>query len=379
MIRLVFIGNDKKFFTILKMSIPNLRISITQFDNKCIDFIEEERADIVLLDMDSKNEKWIDLFKRIQNINKNLIILVTGSSDLSNSIVMAIKLGALDFIKKPFDPQFTVQIEKAVKIFINLSLDSNINFRNMYDELDCVIGCSPQIQDVKKSVLSYSKSEAAVFLLGESGVGKNLIAESIHKVSPRKNNAYRTLHTAALPPTLIESELYGTNTGAFTDATSRPGCFESVSGGTLFLDEIGELPVESQVKLLRILEENSITRIGGNKAIPIDVRIIAATNVNISRALKNKSFRKDLFYRISTLTITIPPLRQRKEDIPLLINHFLKDHNTDYQITDSALNKLVEYSWPGNVRELKSTLVRSQIHAGKTNPINETHIKFNII
>jgi len=184
------------------------------------------------------------------------------------------------------------------------------------------------------------------------------------------------MHTAALPPTLIESELYGTNAGAFTDAKTRAGYFESANKGTLFLDEIGEIPMESQVKLLRILEEKTITRIGGIKQIPIDVRVISATNINIANAVKNKAFREDLYYRINTLTISVPPLRERRDDIPLLVDFFLNQAECKDKITVSALEKLITHPWPGNIRELKSTLIRSKIHAGEKNPIDESHITF---
>ncbi len=375
MIRIVFIGNEKKFFTILKMSIQNINISLIPFSLGSYDIIQKQKPDIVILDLDLEREDWPRLIRNILNISNPPSLLVTGTWKISKRIIKAIQMGALDYIPKPFNPENIFHMEKA----IILSKDSTLN-KNRNKEFylpDNIVGSSNQIQSIKDLLSSYAKSDAAILLLGESGVGKNLIAENIHRLSNRKNSKYKTMHTAALPPTLIESELYGTDAGAFTDAKSRAGYFESANKGTLFLDEIGEIPLESQVKLLRILEEKTITRIGGNKQIPIDVRVISATNINISNAVKNKTFREDLYYRINTLMITIPPLRERVEDIPLLIEYFLNQPDYKNKITNSALEKLITHPWPGNIRELKNTLIRSRIHAGEKIPINESHIIFN--
>lgn len=379
MIRIVFIGNDKKCLSIIKMSIPDIKISLTPFSPEAILFIRKSNPDIVLLDLDLQNEDWSQLIRQIQNMNKPPSILVTGKYDSSERIIKAIKMGALDYIPRPFNPENLFRLERAIKKSISITLENNNRNSegNNSHFLDSVIGCSKQIQTVKELMLSYAKSGAAILLLGESGVGKNLIAETIHKLSKRSRSTYKTIHTAGLPPTLIESELYGTNEGAFTDAKARPGCFESASKGTLFLDEIGEMPISSQVKLLRILEENTITRLGGTNPIPIDVRVISATNINIVEAVKSDLFRKDLYYRINTLTINIPPLRERKEDIPFLVDFFLKEPGCKCKITTSGLEKLIEHPWPGNIRELKNTLTRSCVHAAEMTKIDDDHIKFD--
>jgi two-component system, NtrC family, response regulator AtoC len=379
MIRLVFIGNDKKCFAILKMSIPNIKISLIPFNNETIDIIRREQPEIILVDLDYEYEKWPQYIKQIQILIKPPAILITGKSILTHKIIKAIKLGVIDYIPKPFNPENLFQMEKSILFSINSWHKYNTRYsedKNLPMDKN-IIGCSNQIISAIELLSTYAESEAAILILGESGVGKNLFAQTIHFLSKRSNSVYKAMHTAALPPTLIESELYGTEFGAFTDAKSRPGYFESANQGTLFLDEIGELPLESQVKLLRILEEKSITRIGGNRQIPIDVRIISATNINIHKAVKSKLFREDLYYRINTLIITIPPLRERKEDIPLLVDFFLKSPDIESQITNSGLNKLLEHTWPGNIRELKNTLLRSRIHAGPISPINESHITFN--
>jgi len=325
MIRIVFIGNEKKFFTILKMSIPNLNISFIPFNFESYKIVLKQKPDIVILDMDFESENYPGLIGQILIIQPPPSILVTGSCKFSKRIIKAVKMGALDYIPKPYNQENLFHMEKSINLTISLILNKKGNHqKNNHYIHDNIVGFSNQIQSIKELLLSYAKSDAPILLLGESGVGKNLIAENIHKLSSRSNSVYKTIHTAALPPTLIESELYGTDAGAFTDAKPRAGYFESANKGTLFLDEIGEIPIESQIKLLRILEEKTITRIGGNKQIPIDVRIISATNINIANAIKNKAFREDLYYRINTLTITIPPLRERVEDIPLLVD--LKAH-----------------------------------------------------
>ncbi|MCK5673438.1 MAG: sigma-54-dependent Fis family transcriptional regulator [Spirochaetales bacterium] len=337
--------------------------------------LQKQNPDIVIIDMDAVNNICSLLIRKIQNMNKTPSILITGICRSSEKIISAIKMGAMDYIPKPFNPENILHMEKAINLSIKSRSGIHAIKSNFYPP-DNIVGSSDQIQYIKELLWSYAKSDESILLLGESGVGKNLIAENIHKLSIRSSSKYMTMHTAALPPTLIESELYGTEAGAFTDAKTRAGYFESANKGTLFLDEIGEMPLESQVKLLRILEEKTITRIGGNKQIPIDVRVISATNIDISNAIKNKAFREDLYYRINTLIITIPPLRERIEDIPLLVDHFLKQPECKNKITISALEKLRTHPWPGNIRELKSTLIRSKIHAGEKQPINESHITF---
>ncbi|MEA1910470.1 MAG: sigma-54 dependent transcriptional regulator [Spirochaetota bacterium] len=358
------------------MSIPNLKISIVPFNFESYEIVHKQKPDIVILDLDLEREDWLDFIGKVLSTQNPPSLLVTGSCQFFKRIIKAIKMGAQDYIPKPYNQENILHMEEAINLSISSRLNRNYAKKAHYLP-DNIVGFSNQILTIKELLLSYAKSDAPILLLGESGVGKNLIAENIHRLSSRSNSIYKTIHTAALPPTLIESELYGTDAGAFTDAKPRAGYFESADKGTLFLDEIGEIPIESQVKLLRILEEKTITRIGGNKQIPIDVRVISATNISIANAIKNKAFREDLYYRISTLTITIPPLRERVEDIPLLVDYYLIRPNCKNKITNSALEKLVSYPWPGNIRELKSTLLRSEIHAGRNTPIDESHIIFN--
>jgi len=375
---LVFIGNDKKCFNILKMSITNIKISLLSSKRAPFYLLKKSSADIILIDLDFIERDFLLFISEVQASKDFLAVYLTGKNCPIPILVQAIKMGVTDFIPKPFNSESLYKIEDAV----NFTIKESVKRVKYHADLSCdisghIIGCSKGIQIVKERIQLYAAANAAVLLLGESGVGKNLIARCIHNLSNRKKYAYHTMHTAALTQSIIESELYGTNEGAFTDAKSRPGYFESANNSTLFLDEIGEMPMESQVKLLRVLEEKTITRIGGFKQIPIDVRVISATNIQLIDAVKNKLFREDLYYRINTLSINIPPLRERMEDVPLLVEFFLNNHELNYTISKSGLEKLIHHSWPGNVRELKSVLTRAGIHSGAKRKINYNHIIFN--
>ncbi len=377
MIRIVFIGNDQKSLTIIKMSISNINISLAPPDYELITFIKTSAPDIVLLDLDLGNNKSIQIIRKILKMTIPPAILVTGKCEEMERVIKVIKMGVIDFIPKPLNSRNLSHLEISIRTSVAGShRERNNQSAEGRGELNRIVGKSKKMQEVRDLILMYANSDASVLLLGESGVGKNLVAETIHKLSKRKNSTYKSVHTAAIPPTLIESELYGTNAGAFTDAKPRPGHFELAAKGTLFLDEIGEMTLSAQVKLLRILEEKTITRLGGTRSIPIDVRVISATNTELSRAVKNKTFRQDLYYRINTLIIEIPPLRERMEDIPILVDYFLKNKNSQYTMTAAGLEKLLNHPWPGNIRELQNTLTRSCIHSGRENRIKRCHINF---
>ncbi|MCD6396709.1 MAG: sigma-54-dependent Fis family transcriptional regulator [Spirochaetaceae bacterium] len=375
---LIFIGNDKKCFNILKMSITNIKISLLSSKRVPLYSLKKGSADIILIDLDFIERDLLLFISEVQALNDFSAVYLTGKNCPISILVQAVKMGVTDFIPKPFNSESLYKIENAVNFTIKESVKRMKYHVDLSRDISGhIIGCSKGIQIVKERIQLYAAANAAVLLLGESGVGKNLIARCIHNLSNRKKYAYHTMHTAALTQSIIESELYGTTEGAFTDAKSRPGYFESANNGTLFLDEIGEMPMESQVKLLRILEEKTITRVGGFKQIPIDVRVISATNIHLNDAVKNKLFREDLYYRINTLSISIPPLRERMEDVPLLVESFLNNNELNYTISKSGLEKLIQHSWPGNVRELKSVLTRAGIHSGAKRKINYNHIIFN--
>ena len=378
MINVAYISNDKKCFDILKMSISSFKILLLSFNKNLLYSLKKSNADIILIDLDFMEKEFHLFLSEVQGLKESAVIYLTGKNCPVADLVRAVKMGVIDFIPKPFNSESLYKIEDAVNFTIKENAGSIITPSKQYRDISrYIIGCSREMQIVKEKIQLYASANAAVLLLGESGVGKNLIARCIHNLSERNKYAYHTMHTAALTQSIIESELYGTTEGAFTDAKSRPGYFESAHKGTLFLDEIGEMPLESQVKLLRILEEKTITRVGGFRQIPIDVRVISATNKHLTEAVKNKLFREDLYYRINTLSISIPPLRERLEDIPLLVDSFLKDTEFKYTISKSGLEKLTCYPWPGNIRELKSVLTRAGIHSGSNRLIEYKHIIFN--
>ncbi len=251
--------------------------------------------------------------------------------------------------------------EKAEKERLSLELKKKYKLQN-------VVGISDKMQEVFKIALKAAKSKATILLTGESGTGKELIARAIHYESDRAKDPFIAINCAAIPENLLEAELFGYEKGSFTGALiSKPGKFELANGGTIFLDEIGDLPLSLQAKLLRVIQDRTFERIGGTRPIKVDVRIIAATNKNLEDMVKNGSFREDLYYRLNVIPIYLPPLRERKEDLPLLIDHFLKKFNKEYgrnlNINQEAMKKLINYSWPGNVRELENTIERLVILA----------------
>jgi len=316
----------------------------------------EENLDIILLEILLTDINGIEVLKRIIDIpDSPPVIILSKAADLS-VIREAFINGAVDYICKPFNLEFLKTIIK--RTFINFRACKC--FKDLLSpELSNFIGETSVIKRIKRLICIYAGSEASVLITGESGTGKDLVARAVHGISSRRNRPYITKNCAAIPDSIFETELFGSEKGAFTDAVSRAGSFEQANKGTLLLDEIGEMAISSQVKLLRILEEKDLVRLGGVNRIPIDVRIISATNKDILNAVRKGEFRQDLYYRINTLPIKIPSLKERKKDLPLLINHILKKTGKNMRISISAVEKLKAYSWPGNVRELKNVLERA--------------------
>jgi DNA-binding NtrC family response regulator len=283
--------------------------------------------------------------------------------------VEAMKTGAYDFILKPFSlDHLTRVIEKALEVSElrdeNRKLKEELGRRYQFDN---IVGSSSAMQEIFATVARVAPTRATVLLCGESGVGKDMIARAIHYHSPRRDRPFVKINCTAIPENLMESELFGYEKGAFTGANvSKPGKFEQADNGTAFLDEIGDVPASIQVKLLRVLQEREFERLGSNKTLKIDVRVIAATNVDLRAALEQGTFREDLYYRLNVVPINIPPLRERKGDIPALARQFIAKHAPDLGspvegIHEAALAKLMDYSWPGNVRELENVIERSLV------------------
>ena len=327
------------------------------------------QPDVALLDQQMPDMPGMEALKQIKSgLPGAVAIIVTAHGSVSLA-VSAIKEGAYDFIEKPFDnDQLLLTVRRALDY---KSLSGELHqLKKRFDEtlsFGQIIGSSAQLQQVMAQVRKVAATAVTVLILGESGTGKELVARSVHNLSPRSDRPLVTLNCGAIPLTLIESELFGHEKGAFTDAKeAHQGVFEQADGGTLFLDEIGELPLEAQVKLLRALETRSITRIGGKKPIAVDIRIIAATNRNLEEKVRQGVFRLDLLYRLNVFTIHVPPLRERRDDIPLLADYFLAKYNKALGVnvtgvTRQAIGKLVQYGWPGNIRDLENALQSAMI------------------
>jgi two-component system NtrC family response regulator/two-component system response regulator HydG len=333
--------------------------------------VERQDPDVVLTDLRMPGMDGLELLQRLKEIRPDTMVIVMTAYGTVKTAVKAMKLGAEDYLNKPIDvEELEVILQRVLEKKRLLEearglrerLDKKYRFENL-------VGESPEILALFKSIRQVAPSYASVLLLGESGTGKELFAQAIHQNSPRRNKPFVKLACAALPETLLESELFGHEKGSFTGALySRAGRFEMADGGTLFLDEIGDISATVQVKLLRFLEEREFERVGGNKTFKVDVRIIAATHRDLRKKIEDGSFREDLFYRLNVVEISIPSLRERTGDIPLLADHFLRKYaeangKPIAGISDDAMALLLRHSWPGNVRELENAIERAVVLA----------------
>ena len=330
-----------------------------------------DRADVIVTDLRLPGISGLELLASLRRQDSHTPVIVMTAFGTIETAVDAMKAGAVDFLPKPFslDHLMTV-VNKALEL--RTLRDENRELRaelGQRYEFDNMVGRSDAMREIFGTVERVAPTRATVLLCGESGVGKDLIARAIHHHSPRDGRPFVKINCTTLPENLMESELFGYEKGAFTGAnTTKPGKFEQADTGTVFLDEIGDVPASVQVKLLRILQEREFERLGSNKTRHIDVRVLAATNVDLRAALEQGTFREDLYYRLNVLPINIPPLRERKEDIPFLADHFVKklrkDLGTPVQsISEAAIQRLREYHWPGNVRELENVMERSMVLA----------------
>ncbi len=343
-----------------------VRVRSTQDPQSAIDLAKEQSFDLVISDINLQNRlTGLDVLKNFKHLMPGAeVILISGFGTLETAIE-AVREGAFDYVSKPFNIN---QVKAVVKRALEKKqlLSENQRLRSQLLGIQpstSLVGSSPTMLDVYKSIASVARSKSTVLIYGESGTGKELVAKQIHFNSPRKTKAFLAVNCGALAETLLESELFGYEKGAFTGAnTDKIGLFEEANGGSLFLDEIGETTPAMQVKLLRVLQEQEIKRVGGVKNVRVDVRLIAATNRNLEDLVKEGKFREDLLYRLSVITINVPALRERREDIPALISHFLKrfcpDDDTRPAISQAVLDALMNYSWPGNVRELEHAIER---------------------
>ena len=343
---------------------------ISAFDGlKALQFLKEGRIDLVLTDLKLPRKDGIEVLKVSRELNQLRPVLIMTAYGTIETAVSAMKNGAFDFITKPFDTDYLIMLIKRAfetqrLITENILLKEEVALKL---GLPRIIGKSEQIVDVAHMVQKVAQAKTTVLLLGESGTGKELFARAIHDLSNRKQYPFVPINCAAIPKDLLESELFGHEKGAFTGAdTKKLGKFELADKGTIFLDEIGDMDLTIQSKLLRAIEEGEIERVGTVQALHVDVRIVAASNKNLEQAVEGKMFREDLYYRLNVFPIRIPPLRERKEDIPLLVDYFINKYSLEIQpivksISKDALDMLMHYQWKGNVRELENAIERAVI------------------
>ncbi|HYP08777.1 MAG TPA: sigma-54 dependent transcriptional regulator [Bryobacteraceae bacterium] len=369
--RVLVVEDEEKLRRVIQLQLQSAGFEVDQSGTAEDALRFADRADLVITDLKLPGMDGLQLISALRRQNSRTPVIVITAFGSVETAVEAMKAGAADFVTKPFSLDHLLTVaHKALEMRAlreeNTKLREELGIRY---EFANIIGRSPAMQEIFSTITRVAPTRATVLLAGESGVGKDLIARAIHFHSPRRDRPFVKINCTALPENLMESELFGYEKGAFTGAvTSKPGKFEQADTGTVMLDEIGDVPPAIQVKLLRVLQERELERLGSNKTRHIDVRVIAATNVDLRIALENGAFREDLYYRLNVLPLNIPPLRQRKADIPYLADHFAskigKDMGRACAISDSAMEKLMNYDWPGNVRELENAIERSIVLCG---------------
>lgn len=349
----------------------NLDVVTADSGKKALAILKETTFDMVITDMKMPDYTGIDVLRKVKELSPStMVVVITGFGSIENA-VEAMRNGAFNYLIKPFSPDTIEALIDKASEHISL-VEENKYLRQQISSggsrsTFTVVGESPAMQKILADVAQVAKSNASIFIHGESGTGKEVIAQAIHNGSPRANQPFIKVNCAAIPETLIESEFFGHEKGAFTGASARRlGRFELANTGTLLLDEISEIPLGVQAKLLRAIQEQEFERVGGNKPIKVDVRMISTSNRNVKEAIAQKIIREDLYYRLNVVPIYLPPLRERKEDILPLAEYFLEkisreNHRERKVLTEAAKNKLLKYSWPGNVRELANIIERAVV------------------
>src|SRR5215831_10803160 len=351
---ILVVDHDKQQREILEMILSGEGYEVTTAASgeAAIKFAKERRFDLALTDLKMTGMDGIELLQPLLALDSAIIVILLTAHGTIDSAKEALRRGAFDYLQKPYD-------KEALLATINRALDK-------LDQIDVeIISASHEMESVKRMILKVARSNSTVLIRGESGTGKELIARAIHNQSPRSSEMFQAVNCAAINENLLESELFGHEKGSFTGAhADKKGLFEVADRGTLFLDEIAELDVGMQAKLLRALQERRIRRVGGTHEIPVDVRVVAATNRDLRAMVSDGRFRDDLYYRINVLSIDVPPLRERREDIPVLIDYFLKKHTRNTSrlvrgLTAETKKLMSDYGWPGNVRQLESAIERA--------------------
>lgn len=366
-IKILVIDDDVKMLELLEKVLlrKGYTVETTSKPKEALAKFELDGFDIVVTDINMPEINGLEILRQIKSISPDTIVIMITAFATVSSAVESMKLGAYDYIIKPFNmEEFVLIIQRAAE---QISLKKEVEFlrREIQQRYSFgnIIGKSPQMQKVFQLIKQVANTNSNVIIYGKSGTGKELVARAIHYNSPRKDKPFIAVNCSAIPESLLESELFGHEKGAFTGAiSSRKGLFEEANGGTIFLDEIGDMSLAMQAKLLRVLEEKEIRAVGSDKPKKVDVRVIAATHKDLEKAVKEGTFREDLFYRLNVIPIYLPELRERVEDIPLLVEYFLKKYNEEagrnVRISREALACMMKYSWPGNVRELENLIER---------------------
>ena len=381
--KILVVDDDESLRRVIEYNISEEGYDVLASDSgkKGLEIFKKHEIDLVITDLQMPEMDGIELIKQIRAIAPSAMVIVITAFGTVDTAVESMKLGAFEYITKPFNrEELKIIVKKALEVgdlmienrYLKEMVREKFNFENM-------IGSSPKMEDTYMSASQVAKSDATVLILGESGTGKELLAKGIHMNSQRKDKPFVAINCGALPENLIESELFGHKKGAFTGAfADKKGKFELADGGTLFLDEVAEIKPHLQVTLLRILQEGIVDKIGGTEPLNVDVRIIAATNRNIEEDVTTGRFREDLYYRLCVVPLKLPPLRERKDDIPLLTDYFLSKYAAKtgldkHKIDSKAMKTLIDYKWPGNVRELEN-LIERMIVMNLTGVISEDEL-----
>ena len=383
--KILVVDDEKNIRKMLNRVLSSDGYTVLEADNglDALKKLKKENCSLVLLDLKIPGLNGIETLVEIRDIDMQLPVIMMSAYGSISEAVDAMKLGAIDYLVKPFDIEELKIIIKRVIHQYELKVE-NIYYREEEEKrfnFEEIVGKSNSIGRVIEMIKHVSSTPATVLITGESGTGKELVARAIHRNSSRKNNPFIVVNCVAFSANLLESELFGHEKGSFTGAvTKRIGRFEMANGGTIFLDEIGEMDLSIQTKLLRILQEKEFERVGSSSSIKVDVRILSATNKDLKKEIEEKRFREDLFYRVNVFNIDVPPLRERKEDIPLIAEHFIGKYNKILnkrvkKVSVQAMELLLDYNYPGNIRELENIIERSMIMA-KDEVIDQTYFNF---
>ena len=382
--KLLIVDDDYAIRSFLEEALKDAGYNIEKADNglAALKILENKKIDLIISDLKMPEIDGLQLLSKVKEKHQDTGLLLMSAYGTVEDAVQAMKIGAFDFVTKPFS---ITEIETRVKRFFefhdlkteNIELKKKISSEEKYTSL---VGTSDKMKEVYSRIEMVSKSDVSVLVTGESGTGKELVSREIHRNSLRYNNPYLQINCAAIPENLVESSLFGYEKGAFTGALkTTKGVFQEAHTGSLLLDEVTEIPTSMQAKLLRVLQEKSVTKVGSYESQNIDVRIISTSNRNVLKMVEDKDFREDLFYRLNVFPIEIPSLRERMEDLPLLVDHFLTKFSSKYNVekkvmSSIGLDKMYNHAWPGNVRELVNVIERSFLYANTNNTISEKNI-----